>query len=44
MHRSYAVNTRFIDQIQHTQLLLGDHSIPISRKYKQVLLDKYIFF
>lgn len=41
-HRSYIVNTRYISRInfsQNTLLLTGDIVIPISHKYRKMILD-----
>ena len=41
-HRSYIVNTRYISRInfsQNTLLLTGDIVIPVSQKYRKMILD-----
>lgn len=41
VHRSYAVNIQSIDAIVGQYVHIGTHKIPVSRKYKNVFLDKF---
>lgn len=40
VHRSFVVNTSFIDRITNNAIIIGDESIPLSRKYKEEFLKQ----
>ena len=39
-HRSFLVNTSYVTQVEPDCVMLGDISIPVSRKYKEVVAAK----
>ena len=39
-HRSFLVNTMYVTQVEPNCVMLGDISIPVSRKYKEVVAAK----
>ena len=39
-HRSYIINTAYLEQVSHTSLKLCDISIPIGKKYRQDILAR----
>ena len=39
-HRSYVVNIEFIDKVKDTTLYIDNHSLPIGRRYKEVLFNR----
>ncbi|MGB0849815.1 MAG: LytR/AlgR family response regulator transcription factor [Bacteroidia bacterium] len=41
VHRSYAVNIQNIDAVVGQHVHLGAHKIPLSRKYKNVFMNKF---
>ena len=41
IHRSFLVNTQQISQVNNDCIMLGEISIPISRKYKEVVAAKF---
>ncbi len=43
-HKSYAVNIRYIDKIEYTQLFMGEETIPIGRSYVDRLRKKLDIF
>lgn len=42
-HRSYVVNIRYVDKFIGNALYIGKQSFPISRKFKQEVLDRFLF-
>lgn len=40
IHRSYIVNSNYIDQIQSNKLFLNNSEIPIGKSYKNIILQK----
>lgn len=40
VHRSYLVNLAAIDGMEDTSLMIGKHSVPVSRKMRPVLLQR----
>ena len=40
VHKSFIVNSKFVEKISGNELYLGDNRIPIGRTYKQELLKK----
>lgn len=40
IHRSYIINTRFIDKIKDGYLYIGKHQLPIGRSYQEALFSK----
>jgi DNA-binding LytR/AlgR family response regulator len=41
VHRSYAVNIKHISKITSTEILIGEVKIPLTRTYKNELMDRY---
>jgi two-component system, LytTR family, response regulator LytT len=40
VHKSYAVNIRFISQIKYDEVFIEDTVIPLGRSYREILLSK----
>ena len=40
IHRSYIVNIKFIEKIKENTLFIGEHSLPISRRYQDDLFQR----
>ena len=40
IHRSYIINTQFIDKIKNGYLYIGKHQLPIGRSYQEALFNK----
>jgi two-component system, response regulator PdtaR len=43
IHRSFAVNTRHIDSFSETEVLLGKHTLPIGRSYRDEFMRGFEF-
>ena len=43
IHRSYAINTKFIEEFNDTEIIIGKHSIPIGQSYKSEFLGRFDF-
>lgn len=43
VHRSYIVNTRYVDKFVGNALYIGEQLFPISRKLKTEVLDRFLF-
>jgi DNA-binding LytR/AlgR family response regulator len=41
VHRSFAVNISFINNITANEVVLSNTSIPLSRKYRNELTEKF---
>lgn len=40
VHKSFIINSKFVDKISGNTLFVKDHKIPIGRTYKQELLKR----
>lgn len=40
VHRSYIVNTKKIKDIENNTILIGKHTIPISKAYRKIIMDR----
>ncbi len=40
VHRSYAINSHFIEKVQNNQLFVAGQSIPLGRSYKEVFMQQ----
>ena len=40
VHRSYAINSDYLESISNDEITIGEHNIPLSRNYKEELLAK----
>jgi two-component system, response regulator PdtaR len=43
VHRSYAINTKFIEEFNDTEIIIGKHTIPIGQSYKANFLSRFDF-
>jgi len=41
-HRSYIVNTRYVESISGSEIKIGDFMIPIGDSYKEIVMDRII--
>lgn len=42
IHRSFAVNTRFVNFVSNNEVIIGQKSLPLSEQYRQEMMDKFI--
>lgn len=41
VHRSYIVNTRFIQRIEGTMIKIGEHEVPVGETYREEVLKRF---
>ena len=44
VHRSYIINISNIENYKHPLILIGNHTIPVSKKYKEILKSTFSYF
>ena len=44
IHKAYIINLNWIDEIRKNSVVIGVHEIPVSRRNRTILEQKYIEF